>query len=79
MTSGERKCWNVTILDDSIDEGVESFQVSLHAASFRSAYAPVFIADNDGGIHKICMCKSFIKVCSSIRKQSETGGGKEII
>ena len=62
MTSGERKCWNITILDDSISEGqqihsvgVELFYIYLQPlpASFRSASARVYIRDNDRG-----MCSS---------------------
>ena len=58
MTSGEKKCWNITILDDSISEvrsyvgpGVEMFQISLQAirSSVGSAYIFVYITDNDRG------------------------------
>ena len=55
MTSGERKCWNITILDDSISEqphaGVKAFGISLYRYSFGTAYATVYIADNDGGTY----------------------------
>lgn len=62
MTSGERKCWNITILEDSISEGqqthfvgVELFYIYLRPlrASVRSASARVYIRDNDRG-----MCSS---------------------
>ena len=65
MTSGERKCWNVTILDDSIDEMEEQFYLHLDPlySSFvkRSATlyyfvkrsATVYITDNDGGMWKL--------------------------
>jgi len=63
MTSGERKCWNITILDDFIIEssyagpGVEWFYLFLwtNRASgsirIRSTYATVHIIDNDRGMH----------------------------
>ena len=62
MTSGERKCWNVTILDDSISEArrryygrpdEEWFHISLWPirASFRSTDTTVYIIDNDRGIY----------------------------
>ena len=57
MTSGERKCWNVTILDDSIDEiNVEWFYLFLSPwyASVGGAAARVHITDNDRGT-----CKPF--------------------
>jgi len=56
MTSGERRCWNITILEDSISEGqqtqfvgVEQFAIYLRPlrASVRSASARVYIRDND--------------------------------
>ena len=59
MTSGERKCWNITILDDSISEGqrthyvgVKQFYITLRPlhASVGSASAWVYIRDNDRGI-----------------------------
>jgi len=62
MTSGERRCWNITILEDSISEGqqtqfvgVEQFAIYLRPlrASVRSASASVYIRDNDRG-----MCSS---------------------
>ena len=62
MTSGERRCWNITILEDSISEGqqthfvgVELFHIYLQPlhASVRSASARVYIRDNDRG-----MCSS---------------------
>ena len=57
MTSGERKCWNVTILDDSmIDEiDVERFYLYLYPqyASLSGASARVHITDNDGGMWKL--------------------------
>ena len=60
MTSGEKKCWNITILDDSISEvrqrsyvgpDVEIFEVHLQPirASVESAYVIVYITDNDRG------------------------------
>jgi len=62
MTSGERKCWNITILDDSISEsqlthyvGVKQFYIYLRPlrASVGSASAWVYIRDIDRG-----MCSS---------------------
>jgi len=62
MTSGERKCWNITILDNSISEGqqirsvgVERFYIYLQRlpTSVISASARVYIRDNDRG-----MCSS---------------------
>ena len=53
MTSGERKCWNVTILDDSINEiNVEQFYPNLWPlyASVGYASAGVHITDNDQGM-----------------------------
>jgi len=56
MTSGERRCWNITILEDSISEGqqtyfvgVEQFYISLRPlrASVGSTSARVYIRDND--------------------------------
>ena len=54
MTSGERKCWNVTILDDSIDEmDVEQFYIYLYLyAPFARISARVHITDNDRGMWK---------------------------
>ena len=66
MTSGERKCWNITILDDSISEGqrthyvgVKQFYITLRPlhASVGSASAWVYIRDNDRGI-----CSSWISL-----------------
>jgi len=65
ITSGERKCWNITILDDSISEvqlthyvGVEMFRVyfrKLHPSIFEGPSARVYITDDDGG-----MCSSSV-------------------
>ena len=55
MTSGERKCWNITILDDSIDEmDMEQFFLYLFPrnASVAATSARVHITDNDGGMWK---------------------------
>ena len=55
MTSGERKCWNITILDDSIDEmDVEQFSLNLYAPLiFARISARVYITDNDGGMWRL--------------------------
>ena len=59
MTSGERRCWNITILDDSISEGQQTdylgqeeeyFYIYLRS-SVRSSSARVYIRDNDQGIY----------------------------
>jgi len=51
MTSGERKCWNITILDDSVTIDVEWFYVYLQPiyASFTGTNARVLITDTDRG------------------------------
>jgi len=62
MTSGERKCWNITILDDSISEGqqanylgqaMEYFYIHLRPirSSIGSSYVRVYITDNDQGMY----------------------------
>ena len=54
MTSGERKCWNITILDDTIgDANVERFSVHLspYYGSVAHASAGVYITDNDKGMY----------------------------
>lgn len=63
MTSGERKCWNITILDDSVSEArqtnyigpdeAEWFYIYLQPirASFGSTYATVHITDDDRGMY----------------------------
>lgn len=62
MTSGERNCWNITIVDDFISEArqtnylgpdVEWFYISLRPirASFRGTHATVYITDNDRGMY----------------------------
>ena len=54
MTSGERKCWNITILDDTIgDADVERFSVHLspYYGSVAHASAGVYITDNDKGMY----------------------------
>lgn len=64
MTSGERNCWNITIVDDSISEArqtnyvgpdLELFYISLQPirSSFGGAYAVVYITDNDGGTYTV--------------------------
>jgi len=59
MTSGERKCWNISILEESISEGqrthyvgVKEFYIYLRPlhASVGSASAIVYIRDNDRGM-----------------------------
>lgn len=51
MASGERKCWKITILDDSNTIDVEMFYVYLQPiyASFGRTYARVLITDTDRG------------------------------
>ena len=52
MTSGEKKCWNITILDDSISENdVEVFFVALQPTQYFSGRSVVYITDNDGGTY----------------------------
>ena len=61
MTSGDRKFWNILILDDSISEsqqtvyvGVKQFSVYLQPIghpSIRRTSATVHITDNDIGTY----------------------------
>lgn len=51
MISGERKCWYITILDDSISESdVEVFYVYLYRFGSSQISARVYITDNDKGM-----------------------------
>ena len=52
-SNGSRECFDITIIDDSIIEDTESFQVSLTSATenvvvTNSSSATVRITDNDG-------------------------------
>ena len=52
-SNGSRECFDITIIDDSIIEDTESFQVSLTSATenvvvTNSSSATVRIIDNDG-------------------------------
>lgn len=51
MISGERKCWHIVILDDSISESdVEMFIVYLFRFGSGQMSARVYIRDNDKGM-----------------------------
>ena len=53
----QRTCANITIIDDNIVEGPETFSVTLSSTNFQvdvlSSNVPVFIADNEGKITRI--------------------------
>jgi len=57
MISGERKCWHIVILDDSISESdVEVFYVYLFRFGSGQMSARVYITDNDKGMCSSSRC-----------------------
>ena len=58
-SNGSRGCFDIEIIDDTIFEDTESFQVSLMNSSdmviVTNSFATVTLADNDGKYEVHCM------------------------